>query len=96
MSIVELVEFEWDDDHIEHLVHHGITPDEVEELFDRRVVRRRGDTDAPNCFRVLGRTTVGRYLTIVYEQRAPRLLRPFTGWDMGLREREIYDRQVKS
>jgi uncharacterized DUF497 family protein len=95
MSTVDGVEIEWDDDNVEHLARHGITADEVEELFDAPVVRRRGGTDAPDRFRVLGRTASGRYLGIIYQQRARGVIRPFTGWDMRPHERDLYDRQVK-
>ncbi len=45
-----MLEFEWDDDNIAHLARHGITPDEVEELFEGPTLRRRGGTDAPDPF----------------------------------------------
>jgi uncharacterized DUF497 family protein len=88
-------ELEWDDDNIEHLAQHGITPDEVEELFEGPIIRRRGGTDAPDRFRVLGRTAAGRRLALVIQQKRPGLIRPFTGWEMRPDERELYDRQVK-
>ncbi|HEV8638636.1 MAG TPA: hypothetical protein VG370_30865 [Chloroflexota bacterium] len=44
---MEVVEFEWDDDNIGHLARRAITPDEVEELFEGPILRRRGGTDAP-------------------------------------------------
>lgn len=95
MSTIEMVGFEWDEDNVEHLARHEITPEEVEELFEGLIVRRRGGTDAPNRFRVLGRTAAGRYLAIVYQDRGYGLIRPFTGWDMRSHERELYDRQIK-
>ena len=95
MSTVCEVELEWDDDNVEHLARHGIAPNEVEELFEAPIIRRRGGTDAPDRFRVLGRTAAGRYLAIVYQERARGVIRPFTGWEMRAHERELYDRQVK-
>ena len=95
MSTVREVEFEWDDGNVEHLARHGIAPDEVEELFEGPVVRRRGGMDAPARFRVLGRTAAGRYLAIIYQEKACGVIHPFTGWDMRPRERRLYDRQVK-
>ncbi|MBI4496410.1 MAG: BrnT family toxin [Chloroflexi bacterium] len=90
-----MVEFAWDDDNIEHLARHGITPEEVEDLFAGPLVRRRGGTDAPDRFRVLGRTAAGRYLAIVYQEKARGSVRPFTGWEMRPYERELYERHVK-
>jgi uncharacterized DUF497 family protein len=92
-------EFEWDEANVEHLSRHGITPDEVEEVFDGPVVRRRGGTDAPDRYRVLGRTAAGRYLTVICrlqrQGRRGELVRPITGWDMRAHERVLYGRQVR-
>ena len=88
-------QFEWDDDNISLLARNRITPDEIEELFERIFLRRRGGTDAAGRFQVLGRTSAGRYLAIVYQAKAHGVIRPFTGWDMRRQERELYDRQVK-
>ena len=95
MSTVEGSELEWDDDNVDHLARHAITPEEVEELFQEATVRRRGGTDAPDRVRILGRTTAGRYLTLIVQQKESGLIRPFTGWEMRSHERDIYDRQVK-
>ncbi len=45
MSIMDAADFEWDDDNIDHLARHGITAEEVEELFEGPTIRRRGGTD---------------------------------------------------
>ncbi len=95
LSIMGAVELEWDDDNVEHLARRGIVPDEVEDLFDGPIIRRRGGTDAPDRFRILGRTAAGRYLALVYQEKAYGVFRPFTGWDMRTHERRLYDRQVK-
>ena len=92
---ISAVEFGWDDDNVEHLGRHGISPDEVEELFDRPTLRRRGGTDAPDRLRVLGRTAAGRHLAIVYQSRASGVIRVITGWDMRPHERELYVDQIK-
>ena len=96
MPIMDEVDFEWDDDNVEHLARHGISPDEVEDLFEGPIVHRRGGTDAPDRVRVLGRTAAGRYLAIVYQEKGRNLIRPFTGWDMRPHERDLYDRQTRS
>lgn len=88
------IEFEWDEDNVEHLARHGISPDEAEEALRAPTVRRRGGTRAPDRFRVLGRTAAGRYLVLVYQMKAQGVVRPFTGRDMQAHEKEIYDRQV--
>jgi uncharacterized DUF497 family protein len=94
MSTVDSIEFGWDDDNIAHLARHGISPEEIEGLFEGTIVRRRGGTDAPDRFRALGRTAGGRYLAIIYQLKSNGVLRAFTGWEMSAYEREVYNRQV--
>jgi uncharacterized DUF497 family protein len=65
-----MVEFEWDDDNIGHLARHGISRDEVEEVFYGRVLRLRHRTDAPDRHHILGRTASGRYLVVLYQTKA--------------------------
>ena len=90
-----MVEFEWDGDNMGHLAHHGITPDEVEELFGGRTLRMRGRTDAPDRNWVLARTAAGRYLALIYQAKGQDIVRPFTGREMRPHERNLYDRQVR-
>jgi uncharacterized DUF497 family protein len=85
--------FEWDDDNLVHLARHGITEDEVEELFDGPILRRRGGTGAPDRVRTYGRTAAGRYLLIVCQIKPSGAIRPFTGREMRPNERELYGRQ---
>lgn len=90
-----MAELEWDDANIEHLAQHGISPEEVEALFEGPIVIRRGGVRAPDRFRVLGRTTAGRYLEIVCQTKANDIVRAFTGWEMRPHQRERYDRQAR-
>ena len=94
MSIVDVLEFEWDDDNVAHLVRHGITVDEVEDLFQGLIVRRRGGTDAPDRFRALGRTLAGRHLVIIYQVKISGVVRAITGWPMSVTERKSYESQT--
>jgi len=87
-------ELEWDDANVEHLERHGISAEEEEEVLEGRVVRRRGGADAPDRFRVLGRTVSGRYLTLICQRSQSGIVRPFTGWDMRPHERALYGRQT--
>ena len=87
--------FEWTEQNIEHLARHGITPAEVEEVFEGGLIRRRGGTGRPDRIRILGRTAGGRYLALVVQEKEENVTRPFTGRGMRRHERQLYDRQVK-
>ena len=61
---------EWDDDNIEHIAHHGVEPEEVEEIVYEDchpswVVRgrRRGVRELRRI--LFGQTCAGRYLVAV-------------------------------
>jgi uncharacterized DUF497 family protein len=92
---MDALDFEWDDENVDHLARHGITPDEVEEIFQGQVLRRRGGTEARDRYRVLGRTVSGRYLAVVYQLKPNGVMRAFTGWTMTVAERRLYERNVE-
>ncbi len=87
--------FEWDEDNLDHLAQHRITPFEVQEVFDGHIMRKRGRTDRTDRVQILGRTAGGRYLLIIVEEKANDVIRPFTGWEMAPHERQLYGRQIK-
>lgn len=89
------MEFEWDEDNLDHLRRHRISADEAEEVFEGTVLRQRGGSQATDRFRVLGRTAAGRYLVILYQSKGS-IIRPYTGWDMSRSERLLYERQTRS
>jgi uncharacterized protein len=68
--LVAGVEFEWDEHNVEHLARHGVSPEEAEEVYlDGGRDRRNGRQGEPRWWR-RGRTSGGRWLTIVYTKRA--------------------------
>lgn len=86
--------FEWDEANEAHLALKGITPDEVEQVFDNIPVwlpnKRAGSGD----WLMVGRTNGGRWLSIVVQTlAATRYLRAFTGLPSSEHQRQIYRRQ---
>lgn len=61
---MEISDFDWDEGNVDHIARHGVGPDEVEEVFDEspRIFRGRGGR-----YVALGRSSVGRYLFVVFE-----------------------------
>jgi uncharacterized DUF497 family protein len=90
---MEITEFEWDDDNIEHVARHHISPDEIEDVaFDDEpwVKRGRGQTRY-----MLGYTVTGRYLFIVYVLKGKGQARVITAMDMDDKTRKLYKRRGK-
>ena len=59
MRITSLV---WDDDTVDHIARHGVSPDEAEAVCRRRPVALRARYGR---YLLLGQTEAGRYLTLV-------------------------------
>lgn len=75
--------FIWDEHNIEHLVQHGITPREAEEVFfnDYYIVPNK-KKHGPKKFRVDGVTNGGRSLRLIFEDFGKQIARVITGWDI--------------
>ena len=90
---MEISEFEWDDNNIEHVARHHVSPDEVEGVaFDDEpwVKRGRGETRY-----MLGYTVGGRYLFVVYILKGKGKARVITAMDMDEKTRRLYKRRGK-
>jgi hypothetical protein len=83
--------FNWDEDNIAHVERHDVTPQEIEEVFDRDPeFAYRFTQDGERYYSAYGFTARGRYLTVGYVERGDRI-RPVTAWDMTRKERKVYD-----
>ena len=90
---MRIVDFEWDEGNIVHLVlGHGIEPEEAEEVFAVAPLFRKTRLGHYAAF---GRTLSGRLLVIVFEKKAAGVVRPITGWDMDAAEHRNYWRHRK-
>ena len=83
-------EFDWDDANEEHIARHGVTPAEVEEVFFARVSAKRSRLGR---YLILGRSSAGRYLSVVIEKMGGHAVRVVTARDMSPAERRLYARR---
>jgi len=66
---MQIHEFIWPEDRIDHIARHGITPAEVEEVcFGPALVQRAKSEGKNPVFYVLGQTDAGRHLFCVVIQ----------------------------
>jgi uncharacterized DUF497 family protein len=83
--------FQWDDDNVEHVDRHNVTPEEAEDaLLDRRRIvtpgkSRRGE----ERWHALGTTQEGRILSVIFTPRGG-MIRVITAYDATLREKRQY------
>jgi len=74
--------FVWNDEIIEYLEQHGVSPDEFEEVvLDSLYIQRNRTSDRPIVF---GPTSSGRFLACVFEYLDANTVIPITAY-------EIYD-----
>ena len=86
-------DFEWDEGNSLHIqLGHGISPEEVEEVFAHKPFFRKTKKGHYVAF---GPTIGGRYLTIIFERKSKGVIRPITGWDMTKGETRYYRKKRK-
>jgi uncharacterized protein len=90
---MEIREFEWDDNNIEHIARHDVFPDEVENVaFDDDPWIRKGRKGTRY---VLGYTVAGRYLFVVYVLKGKGIARVITSMDMDDKTKKLYKKRGK-
>jgi uncharacterized DUF497 family protein len=89
--VLRISDFEWNEGNALHLqLRHGISPEDAEEVFANKPLFRR---TKKGHYVVLGPTSEGRYLTIVFELKAKGIAQAITGWDMSRAEIRYYKKQ---
>lgn len=88
MKVRELI---WPQERIDHIAHHNIQPEEVEEVcFSHSLVLRTKAEGQNPVYHVLGQTAAGRYLMCVVIQFPDGKGYPVTARPMTLKERRRY------
>ena len=92
--IARLGGFDWDAANVSHILRHGVTPCEVEELATRPHVTIPAQTIGGEArWKLLGKTGANRYLVVVFTIRR-KLFRTVTAYDMNAVERRMYAPQI--
>ena len=90
---MEITEFEWDENNIEHVARHKVSPDEIEDVaFDDEPWIKKG---MEGTRYMLGYTVAGRYLFVVYVLKGKGIARVITAIDMDEKTRKLYKRKGK-
>ena len=93
---MEIHEFVWPQDRIDHIDRHGVTPEEVEEAcFGHALVLRAKSEGENPVYYVLGQTNAGRYLFCVVIRFPDGKGYPITARSMTDQEKRRY-RQWKN
>jgi hypothetical protein len=93
---VQVHQFVWTDDRVDHIARHGIEPEEVEETcFGKALVQVAKSHGTNPVYYVLGQSSAGRYLFCVVIQFPGGKGFPVTARPMTRREKERYNRWKK-
>ena len=88
---MEIREFVWPTERIDHIARHGITPEEFEDVCFGRPLVLRGKSEGRNpVYYVLGQTDAGRYLFCVVIRFSDGKGYPVTARPMTDREKRRY------
>ena len=91
---MKITGFIWLEEIVEKLeVKHHVSPDEVEELFERSLKVRRmnkGHFQGEDVYRGLGRTNAGRYLAVFFIHKISNQALILSARDMDDKERRSY------
>ncbi len=93
-----LSEFDWDDGNRAKCQKHGVSPAQIEALFDRPVlvIPDEAHSQDERRLRAIGRTARGRSVFLVFavrERGGKRLIRPITARFMHRKEVRSYEKQ---
>ena len=90
---MEITEFEWDENNIEHIARHNVSPDEIEDVaFNDEPWIKKGREGTRY---MLGYTVAGRYLFAVYVLKSKGIARVITAMDMDEKTRKLYKTRGK-
>lgn len=88
---MQIAEFIWPDDRIEHIGHHNVQPEEFEEVcFGSALVLRAKSEGKNPVYYVLGETAAGRHLFCVVIALPDGKGYPVTAREMSASERGRY------
>lgn len=86
--VMEISEFEWDENNIDHIARHNVSPDEIEDVaFDDEPWIRKGKGRTRY---MLGYAISGRYLFVVYILKNKGKARVITAMDMDRKTKKLY------
>ena len=85
--------FEWDSENkkngnVQHLLDHGIEPQEAEECFFRDYVFAVDERRFDDIYVLTGKTDRGRKLRLVLQDKGNGLARVFSGWELTSRKKK--------
>ncbi|HXE10619.1 MAG TPA: BrnT family toxin [Bryobacteraceae bacterium] len=84
------IEFDWDEDNVNHLARHNVTSPEAEQaVLNGSIEIAYQIVEDEQRYVIVGRSNAGRFLTLVWTEREGAI-RVITGWDATEAEEREY------
>ncbi len=82
----------WDDENIDHIAQHGVSPKEVEDVcsglhFSRKIRNQR--------YMLSGQAANGKYLNVILEPIGKGFFRPKTAFEMSETYKHSYRKRLR-
>jgi len=87
-------DLQWDDNNVEHIALHSVTPAEVEQVcYGRHLASKDGESE--NRYILGGKTEdSGRYLIVVIERLYKAVYKPITAFEMSVNCKKSYKKKL--
>ena len=86
--------FDWDTANIDHILRHGVAPEEVEEVVQLpHLTIPSKSVGGEERWQLFGKTSARRFLVVVFTVRQKRF-RTVTAYPMNAMQRKIYAAQI--
>ena len=89
---MNIASLDWDDENVEHINRHRVTPTEVEDICFEPHIAYSGTNDR---YILYGQTDNGRYLKVVLKRLHGTRFRPITSFDMSESEKRNYRKRFR-
>jgi uncharacterized protein len=95
---MKITELEWDDNNVDHIGRHGVSPQEVEEVcYGLHYSKKDSDSKGHGKERYIlaGQTEAGRYLDVVIERLHTTCFRPVVAFEMSEPYKRSYRKKLR-
>jgi len=91
---MKIEKISWDQETVDHISNHSVTPEEVEELLFNNVTSPLIMRGKEGKYLAYGKTNGGRFLLVVWAAKY-RKTKIITARDMSKNEKQFYKRRKK-
>jgi len=95
---LKITQLQWDDENLSYTSHHGVSPEEVEDVFNNYYFFRKDPEVKSNgeIRYIVAGIGLGKYLTIIVTKVNGTIYRPINAWPMSENYVKSFKRRLKA